>query len=478
MATNYTRRKFLGGLGVATAGAALAPLIRTRRAHAGGATSHVILVAIGGGLRKRESLGMAEGATMPNLFGTVPLISGFGSGSQPAPRIAPEYAAMARPLVLPTPRAVPLYTQGALITNLRYAEGAPGHLQGQACIASGYYNNLENRADARLPVPTIYEVHRRATNAPATDAWYLTNPGGFYRALMCSAASGYGAPYGAAYLQPPGVMSPIVPIVTSGRRSLDIATDPLPTIPQDPAEDAAVRRLVGVLDGNSPEYPLDGNVRATAAENAEIEDHLGGLFADPTYQAYFPANYGIGLARNGGGADSTGDALTVYHAEQLMLKFKPALMSITMLDVDRCHDDFNAYLRNQQLADALVAHLWDTVQSDPELAGNTTMIVLPEHGRHLYMNGQNPDSLGRSGIDHGQGDDGDREVWMLALGPDIQAGVYEPTGVTQTGRTSNRYETIDAVMTAMSLLGHGQRLNDALVNEGARPGLVIQEVMA
>src|SRR5690349_1222541 len=210
-----SRRKFLGGLGLATAGVAIAPVFRTRRASADPLTQHVVVVAIGGGLRRHESLGMAEGATMPNLFGTVPLIPGFGT-SAGAPRIAPEYAANAPALVLPPVRPVPLYTEGALITNLRYAEGAPGHLQGQACLASGYYNNIENRADARLPVPTIFELHRRARNAPSTDTWYLTVPGGFYRALMCSDAPGYGARYGVSYLQPPGVMSPLVPIVASG----------------------------------------------------------------------------------------------------------------------------------------------------------------------------------------------------------------------------------------------------------------------
>src|SRR5687768_13678187 len=234
----FTRRTFLKGLGAATAAQALSPLIKVKHARAATNGKRVVIVGIGGGLRLRESLGMAEGATMPNLFGTTPLIEGFGTDPGPA-RIAPEYAAMVRPLRLPMPRATPLYTQGALVTNLRYAEGAPGHLQGQACLVSGYYNNLENRADARLPVPTIFELHRRAMNTPSTDAWYLTVPGGFYRALMCSDAPGYGAKYGVSYLQPPGVMSPIVPIVTSGTRVLDVATDPLPTIPQDAAEDAA-----------------------------------------------------------------------------------------------------------------------------------------------------------------------------------------------------------------------------------------------
>src|SRR5690606_13378828 len=101
------------------------------------------------------------------------------------------------------------------------------------------------------------------------------------------------------------------------------------------------------------------------------------------------------------------------------------------------------------------------------------------HGRHAEMNGINPDSRGRSGIDHGLGDDSDRDVWMLALGPNIAKDrVIAPTGITQSGRSSGRYETIDAVMTAMSVLGHEQRLADELTDEGARPGLVIGEVMA
>src|SRR5262249_5997977 len=158
----------------------------------------------------------------------------------------------------------------------------------------------------------------------------------------------------------------------------------------------------------------------------------------------------------------------------VLTRFKPSLMAITLLDVDVCHTDFNGYLRAQQVADAAVAHLWDTIQADPELRDTTTMIVLPEHGRHLDSNGNNPDSFNRSGIDHGRGDDGDRDVWMLALGPDIRTNnVIAPTGIAQAGRSSGRYETIDAVMTAMSLLGHGAAMTSELTAFGARPGIVV-----
>lgn len=481
-----SRRNFLrGGLGAAAfagASTALAPLVRVKRAWGGGAglaTRRVVLVGIGGGLRMRESLGMGEGATMPNLFGTTPLVAGFGSGTQGAPRIAPEYAAMARPLVLPAARAVPLYTEGTLVTNLRYADGPPGHLQGHGCLLSGAYNTIENRADARLPTPTIFEVHRKQADAPATDAWYLSNPGGFYRALLSSGHPAYGARYAPTYLQPPGVMSPLVPIVTSGKRSLDVGTEALPTVPRDAAEDAAVARLTAVIDANTPQWDRDDVFpHAPADEAAEVQGHVADFFADATYQSYFPNSFGIGMQAADGSLDGTPDALTVYHAERVLDRFMPSVLAMTLLDVDTCHQDFNGYLRAQQIADAAVAHLWAFIQSHPSLRDETTLIVMPEHGRHLFFNGQNPDSLGRSGIDHGQGDDGDRNVWMLALGPDIRRNnVIAPTGVTQTGRTSGRYETIDAVMTSMTLLGHGDKLGEDITASSKRPGLMIDEVL-
>lgn len=482
---SWSRRGFLGAAGAGLAGAGLAPLLKLRAANANGSflTKRVVIVAIAGGVRQRESLGMAEGQTMPNLLGGVPLIAGFGDSASPAVNVAPEYAALARPVITPPPLVTPLYTQGSLITNLRYAEGAPGHLQGHACLVSGFYNNLENRADARLPVPTIFEVHRRESDAPATDAWYLSVPGGFYSALQTSDHPAFGARFGGSYMSPPGVMSPLTPLVTRGERDVNItgSSVELPAIPYDTLEDAAVARLAAVLDGNAPDYEPDpARFRATAAENAAFQEHIARFYADTTYSAYYPAEQvGIGYDDGGGGIDGPADALTIYHAEQIQEKFAPSVMVLSLLDIDVCHDDYNGYLRSQVIADAAVRHLWQFIQSTDGLRDETALIVLPEHGRHLFFNGQNPDSLGRSGIDHGQGDDGDRDVWMLALGPDFKAGeVIAPTGISQPGRASGRYETIDAVMTAACLLGYEEVMTDALEGEGARPGLVIEEILA
>ena len=67
---------------------------------------------------------------------------------------------------------------------------------------------------------------------------------------------------------------------------------------------------------------------------------------------------------------------------------------------------------------------------------------------------------------------------MLALGPDFKPGVYDPTGIEQAGRTSGRYETIDAVMTAATLLGYGEAMASNLTGLDMRPGLVMEDILA
>jgi hypothetical protein len=466
----------------AAGGAALGPLIKQRKAH--GAydfrAEHVVIVSIAGGLRLQESLGMEQGASMPNLLGNVPLVPGFGSEAKGPAIIAPDYLELGvGDLVLPPTRETPLYTQGALITNLRYAEGAPGHLQGGAVLVSGAYNNIENRIDAHAPAPTLFELHRRASGAPSTDAWYVSNPGGFYRTLQLSQHPEFGAAFGGSWLSPPTLMSPIVPLITGGERTLKLGQGlVLPTIPHDPAQAAAVRRLTAVLDGGYRDYPNSSlEFRAAASDNASLEDHYGEAFADASYQSFFPDSFGIGVDFGDGNLQATADALTTFHAERVLTTFKPKVMVMTLIDIDACHTDYNGYMRGQQIADACVRHLWETIESTEGLAGKTALLVLPEHGRQLFFNGNNPDVLGRSGIDHGIGDDGDRDVWLLALGPDFRPGVIAPTNVSQSGRASGRYETIDVVMTAAAILGQDATMTAHLEDGEFRPGLLIEDIL-
>ena len=299
---------------------------------------------------------------------------------------------------------------------------------------------------------------------------------GFFRALQSSDDPEYGPQYGGTWLSPPTVMTPLLPLALSGDRTLKLdGKTPIPTI-RDPKEEiAAVRRLAAVLDGNTPAYQ-DGAFRASPEEQAAVEEHLAAIFGDATYGSFFPQDFGIGV-QSGGQLAGTGDAITTYHAERVLQRFLPHVMMLSLFDVDTCHTDFNGYLQGQILVDACVRHLWETIQSTEGLKDETALFVLPEHGRQLFFNGKNPDSLGRSGLDHGIGDDGDRDVWVLALGPDFKPGVYSPTGIQQPGRTSGRYETIDVLMTAAAMLGVNDAMTSSLKDNNARPGLLMEDIL-
>src|SRR5262249_49188643 len=75
------RRTFLSASLAGLGATALSPLIKLRRGSAATTGKRVILVGIGGGLRLRESLGMAEGAALPNPLGTAPPVSGCGTSA-------------------------------------------------------------------------------------------------------------------------------------------------------------------------------------------------------------------------------------------------------------------------------------------------------------------------------------------------------------------------------------------------------------
>src|SRR5471032_1806984 len=77
------------------------------------------------------------------------------------------------------------------------------------------------------------------------------------------------------------------------------------------------------------------------------------------------------------------DELSVYIARQLMRQESPSLLWITMHDIDIAHSGaFSLYVDAIRRTDRLCAELWKAVQNEPEYAGNTTMLILPDFGRY------------------------------------------------------------------------------------------------
>ncbi|HYE77591.1 MAG TPA: twin-arginine translocation signal domain-containing protein, partial [bacterium] len=156
---SLSRRKFLttaavGGAALATGGlSALLP-----RAYAGprtrqpGRTSKIVIVGFGGGCRLSESFG--------------------------------------DPAYIPT-MAQRLFPQGTLYLNCRN-ELATNHYGGSAAVVSGSWQALKAVDNNGPDSPTIFEVYRRSTGAPAGKTWAITQ-GGNFAYLSRSQGHGYTA---------------------------------------------------------------------------------------------------------------------------------------------------------------------------------------------------------------------------------------------------------------------------------------------
>ncbi len=57
--------------------------------------------------------------------------------------------------------------------------------------------------------------------------------------------------------------------------------------------------------------------------------------------------------------------------------------------------------------------IWQTIQSDPEMKDQTTLLITNDHGRHL-------DGRKDGFVSHGDKCEGCRHISLLALGPDFQ----------------------------------------------------------
>lgn len=129
------------------------------------------------------------------------------------------------------------------------------------------------------------------------------------------------------------------------------------------------------------------------------------------------------------------DSATVAKAEAILSSDHPRLMLISLRQPDSAaHAGVWAdYLAALKASDAHAAEIWNALQADPVYAGRTDLFITHDHGRHD----------GENFTQHGDDCAGCRHVALLALGPDIKAGVEISSGG----------ELIDVAPTVAELLG-------------------------
>ncbi|QHJ13260.1 hypothetical protein FX988_03521 [Paraglaciecola mesophila] len=148
------------------------------------------------------------------------------------------------------------------------------------------------------------------------------------------------------------------------------------------------------------------------------------------------------------------DAFTVGFAQEYIQVKQPSVIYVALGETDDfAHDgDYPAYLRSARLSDVFIKRLWDMLQAMPKYKGNTNLLITVDHGRgnsiETWQHHASPKATQGYLSDlaeHKHGIKGSNQVWMAAMGPDIQ-----PSGEVSNSET---YRLNQIAATALILLG-------------------------
>lgn len=276
-------------------------------------------------------------------------------------------------------------------------QGILGHYVATASLATGVYETFNNFATVAPEHPTIFEYFRKDLKRPATDAWVVAPSNGF-NLLGESSFKSYGPNFGAGVILPKHLLAASISGSNPNYRNLlqDNYESPLYT-----------------PDLSGSEFHLNQLDRILKLSVSDFTAHALTL--------------------------SSADELSVYIAHQLMRELAPSLLWITLHDMDVAHSGcFSLYLEGIRRSDRLCADIWNTIQTEPEYEGKTSMFILPDFGRD-----SDTDAGGNGFQHHRTGDALSRTTWMMALGPGIREGIT----------VDRRIESIDLVPTLGALLG-------------------------
>jgi len=269
-----------------------------------------------------------------------------------------------------------LIPQSSFFTHVTN-QGILGHYVATASLATGVYETLNNFSAVPPDHPTIFEYFRKDLARPASDAWVVAPSNGFNR-IGESEARGFGPGFGARVVLPKHLLS----AASAG-------------------SDADYNHLLH----DNYETPLYAPQLSGGDFELEQLERVLKLSVDD-----FTAH-----ART----LSSPDELSLYIARRLMREQSPSVLWITMHDIDVAHSGaYSLYIDAIRRTDRLCADLWSAIQQEPEYAGNTTLLILPDFGRDA-----DEDSGGNGFQHHRTGDPASRTTWMMALGAGVRPGV-------------------------------------------------------
>ena len=328
----------------------------------------------------------AAGGSQYKAFGQTPrsnrkaVVVTFGGGARDDETFAPDGQENIPHLLKELLPKATFYSQ---VVN----RGILGHYVATASLATGAYETFNNFAAVSPDNPTVFEYFRKDLNRPMTDAWVIAPSNGF-NGIGESGHRAYGKGLGAGVILPKRLLKAALASSEANRFEhllRDNYESPV-IAPEITGNDLKLNQLADVM-------------------KLSVSD-----FASPARSLSSP------------------DELSVYVARQLMRQLAPSLVWITLHDIDIAHSGaFSLYLDGIRRSDRLCAELWRLIQSEPEYAGKTTMLILPDFGRD-----SDTDPGGNGFQHHRTGDALSRTTWMIAMGPGIRENVVVDRPVDST----------------------------------------------
>ena len=403
---------------------------------------HVVFVLFAGGVRQQESVlqrylddsqgvpiqgnimsNMLDGAlpTQKVVFGT----SGVLDGDTPIPRILNQT----------------MQRQGTLFREVNCRR--VGHYQGLNALVTGQYAATQGLKQKPL-FPTIFEYVRRHLGVAASKTWFVGNGiGNSVPLLNHSLHPDYGSAYGGNFIAPRIAFE----LDKLGQKHMKNAKVYHPEEELDPIYEMKFFLDQAAMVEEGRDLP---GIKNTPEEKELLREFFRLMFnkTDSGTIAHPPVR-------------DNNDMKTIGYACEVMKFFKPTLTVINLNSVDGCHSNFTGYLKSLHRADHGVAHIWDYIQTQiPEMAGNTAMVIIPEHGRNLVPN-PIQDINDFFAYDHS--DANSRRVFSMMLGPGIPQNM-------QVGSEANpRGEATDGIVTVADILGiKNEVLNAGYVYAGSQ----------
>lgn len=407
-------------------------------------SDHVVFVLFAGGVRQQEAVSQLylAGSQNENVEGNI--FYNMLQGAPPETKIAYGLDDTENNIVGHFPidplLQTPLDMQGTLFPEVRYSKGGTGHYGGLVTGMSGNYGSVDiGGLQSRPAAPTIFEYLRKHAGFKATDTWYVGLGTNNSRPLLNhSNHPDYGQRYAGNFI------APLVTFGTPGQNHFMNF--------KNYHETDEWNQALEMRDFLNRNFAQDGfeipHLYNTDDEDNKIKSFVKDIFAKNGNVFLPPVN-------------DNGDLKVIGYTLELLHYFQPKVTVVDLSNVDVCHGDFTAYLKNMHRADHGIGFLWREIQNIPGMANNTTMIVMPEHGRDLEPN-PIQDNNDWYAYDH-SGDLNSRRIFTLMVGPGIDPGLRVGSEGNPVG------DAADVVPTIADIFGIKQTVYDkGLIDSNAR----------